>query len=328
VTTTAPALVGPPPPLDRECEAVLASLPPFPALTLESIPAMRAGAAEYTPRPANDQLTRGGAYTVEEFAVPGPVGAPDVALLICRPAAAAAVPALYYAHGGGMIVGTDRDSMVEILDLAEQVGAAVVSVEYRLAPETPHPGPVEDCYAGLLWTVENAGKLGIDDDRIVLVGGSAGGGLAAALALLARDRGGPALAGQLLMCPMLDDRNDTPSAHQMAQLRTWNRSDNEVGWTALLGDARGGPDVSPYASPARATDLSGLPPAFIDVGSADTFRSEDVDYAERIWQAGGVAELHVWPGGFHAFDGMVPGARISRAAVAARKDWLGRLMSR
>ena len=302
MTPTAPALVGPPPPLDRECAAVLAGLPPFPPLTLESIPAMRAGAAEYTPRPTNEQLARGGAYLVEEFAVPGPVGAPDVALLVCRPAAAAAAaaapaPALYYTHGGGMIAGTNRDSIVEILDLAEQVGAAVVSVEYRLAPETPHPGPVEDCYAGVLWTAENAGELGIDGDRIVLIGGSAGGGIAAALALMARDRGGPALAGQLLMCPMLDD-------------------------------ARGGPDVPPYASPARATDLSGLPPAFIDVGSADTFRSEDVDYAERIWQAGGVAELHVWPGGFHAFDGMVPTARISQAAVAARKDWLGRLMSR
>jgi acetyl esterase/lipase len=114
----------------------------------------------------------------------------------------------------------------------------------------------------------------------------------------------------------------------MAQLRTWNRSDNEVGWTALLGDARGGPDVSPYAAPARAEDLSGLPPTFVDVGSTDTFRSEDVDYAERIWRAGGEAELHVWPGGFHGFDGMVPTAGISRAAVAARKDWLGRLMSR
>ena len=128
MTRTAPTVVGPPPPLDRECEAVLASLPPFPPLTFESIPAMRAGAAEYTPRPTNDQLARGGAYLVEEFAVPGPVGAPDVALLVCRPAAAAAAapaPALYYTHGGGMIAGTNRDSIVEILDLAEQVGAAV-----------------------------------------------------------------------------------------------------------------------------------------------------------------------------------------------------------
>jgi acetyl esterase/lipase len=187
---------------------------------------------------------------------------------------------------------------------------------------------LEDCYAGLLWTVENSSELSIDEERIVLVGGSAGGGIAAAVALVARDRGGPTLAGQLLMCPMLDDRNDSPSVLQMAGLPMWNRQANEVGWTALLGDARGGPDVPPYAAPARATDLSGLPPTFIDVGSADSFRSEDVDYANRIWLAGGRAELHVWPGGFHGFDGMVPTAAISRSAVAARADWLRRLLAR
>jgi acetyl esterase/lipase len=125
---------------------------------------------------------------------------------------------------------------------------------------------------------------------------------------------------------MLDDRNDTPSAHQMAGLPMWNRQANEVGWTALLGDARGGPDVSPYAAPARAEDLSGLPPTFVDVGSTDTFRSEDVDYAERIWRAGGEAELHVWPGGFHGFGGIAPEARISRAAAVARQNWLARLV--
>jgi acetyl esterase/lipase len=322
VTVTGVA-VGPPPPYDPECGAVLASLPPFPPLTVEAIPFLRA--AEFIPRPTNEDLARGGAFTVEERTVPGPVGAPDVDLIICRPTAAAGpVPALYGIHGGGMISGTNRDSLAGILDLAEGVGAAVVSVEYRLAPETPHPGPIEDCYAGLLWTVENAHALGIDEEHIVLVGGSAGGGLAAALALLSRDRGGPALAGQLLMCPMLDDRNDSLSVHQMADLPMWNRQANHIGWTALLGDGRGGPDVSPYAAPARATDLSGLPPTFIDVGSADSFRSEDVAYAERIWQAGGVAELHVWPGGYHGFDGIVPTAGISKSAVAARADWLQR----
>jgi len=326
--TTSSTEVGPPPPYDAECGAVLATLPPFPPLTLAAIPAMRAGAAEYMPRPTNEELARGGAYTVEERTVPGPPGAPDVSLIICRPVGTtAAVPALYCIHGGGMIGGTARDALGDELDLAEHVGAALVSVEYRLAPETPHPGPVEDCYAGLAWTAQHAAELGIDADRIVLVGGSAGGGLAAALALLARDRGGPALAGQLLMCPMLDDRNDSPSVHQMANGRMWNRSANEVGWTALLGDARGGPDVSPYAAPARAENLAGLPPAFIDVGSADSFRSEDVDYAERIWQAGGVAELHVWPGGYHGFDGIAPAAGISKAAVAARVEWLRRLLT-
>jgi acetyl esterase/lipase len=329
MTTTSDTHIGPPPPYDAECGAVLAQLPPFPPLTLEFIPALRAGAEEFMPRPTDEDLARGGAYIVEHHSVPGPDGAPDVALIVCRPTAASApVPALYYTHGGGMIGGTARDALGELLDLAAPLGAAVVSVEYRLAPETPHPGPGEDCYAGLVWTAAHAGDLGLDLGRLVLIGGSAGGGLAAALALLARDRGGPALAGQLLMCPMLDDRNDSPSVHQMADLPMWNRQANEVGWTALLGAARGSDDVSPYAAPARATDLSGLPPAFIDVGSADTFRDEDVDYATRIWQAGGVAELHVWPGGYHGFDGIAPHAAVSKAAVAARANWLARLLAR
>jgi acetyl esterase/lipase len=175
--------------------------------------------------------------------------------------------------------------------------------------------------------VAHAAELGVDPARVIVGGASAGGGLAAAVALLARDRGAPALLGQLLLCPMLDDRNETPSSWQMAGQGIWDRAANEVGWTALLGDARGGPDVSPYAAPARATDLSGLPPAFIDVGSAETFRDEDVAYASRIWQAGGSAELHVWPGGFHGFAGAVPQAAVSRAAVAAQRDWLGRLLA-
>ena len=254
---TTPVTVGPPPPYDAECGAVLAGMPAFPPLTAEAIPVLRN--AGFIPQPTNAELARGGAFTVEECTVPGPAGSPDVALIVCRPSAAtAAVPALYSVHAGGMIAGAARDALDRLLDLAEVVGAAVVSVEYRLAPETPHPGPVEDCYAGLRWTAAQP-----DVNQVVLVGGSAGGGIAAALALLARDRGGPAIAGPLLMCPMLDDRNDSPSVHQMAELPMWNRQANEVGWTALLGDARGGADVSPYAAPARATDLSGLPPAFV-----------------------------------------------------------------
>jgi acetyl esterase/lipase len=327
VNTVVTRFVGPPPPYDRECAAALAALPESPLLSAETIPQVRASARESTPRPTNTELARGGAYTVEERAVPGPACAPDVRLLVCRPVfATAPTPALFYTHGGGMILGTARDALGEVLDLAESVSAAVVSVDYRLAPETPHPGPVEDCYAGLNWAADHADELAVDPRRIVLIGGSAGGGIAAALALMARDLGGPAVAGQLLMCPMLDDRNDSPSAYQMAELPMWNRTANEVGWTALLGAARGGPDVAPYAAPARADDLGRLPPAFLDVGSVDTFRDEDLTYASRIWQAGGVAELHVWPGGYHGFDGLAPDAALSRAAVAARANWLSRLL--
>jgi acetyl esterase/lipase len=326
--TTALPPTGPPPPFDPELAAALAvvaeNLPA--ALTLDMIPAMRQGAI--LARPSDDDLRRGGAFEVTERLVPRPPGAPDVSLLICRPTGASApTPAVYHIHGGGMIMGDNRLGVTEMLDWAQELGLAVVSVEYRLAPEHPHPAPVEDCYAGLVWTASHADELGVDPDRILVVGASAGGGLAAAVALLARDRGGPVLFGQMLIYPMLDDRNDTPSAVQMAGLGIWDRTANETGWTALLGDERGGPNVSPYAAPARATDLSGLPSAFIDVGSAETFRDEDVAYASHIWQAGGKAELHVWPGAFHGFDGLSPQAAISQHARAARQNWLHRLFA-
>ena len=323
------ALVGPPPPFDPELAAVLAALGDqmSPSLTAEMIPAVR-DARRATSVVTDDELRRGGAFEFEERTVPGPAGEPDIALLICRPSGATgALAAVYHTHGGGMILGDNRTGVPALLDWAEELNLVVVSVEYRLAPENPHPAPVEDCYAGLLWTAEHAAELGIDPDRIVVGGGSAGGGLAAALALLARDRGGPALIGQLLICPMLDDRNDSPSSLQMAGRGVWDRTANDTGWTALLGAARGGPDVSPYAAPARADDLSGLPPAFVDVGSAETFRDEDVSYATRLWQAGGQAELHVWPGGFHGFDGFAPQAVLSQEAQAVRLRWLRRLLA-
>ena len=321
------ALVGPPPPFDPELAPAVAGLGTQ-EFTLEMIPAIRRAPA-ISPVPTVEDYRRGGAFEVTERLVPGPAGAPDVSLLICRPTGVTGpVPCLYFIHGGGMMLGNNRSGGTpRALEHAEALGAALVSVEYRLAPETPHPGPVDDCYSGLIWTVKHADELGIDPERLIVGGASAGGGLAAAVALLARDRGGPAMRGQLLLCPMLDDRNDTPSSYQMTGLGIWDRGANEVGWTALLGDARGGPDVSPYAAPARATDLSGLPPAFIDAGSAETFRDEDVAYASRIWQAGGDAELHVWPGGFHGFTGMVPDAAISKAAMAAQLTWLRRLLA-
>jgi acetyl esterase/lipase len=329
MTTTSEAVpVGPPPPLDWELAAGLALLPDLGAgaLSLDMIAPRRQAMAAML-AVSDEELQRGGAYEISTRLVPGPSGSPDVELLILRPAAATTpVAAIYHIHGGGMIMGNNRSGITGMLNLAAPHQMAIVSVEYRLAPETKHPGPVEDCYAGLAWTAEHAEELGIDPARIIVAGASAGGGLTAAVALLARDRGGPALAGQLLLCPMLDDRNDTPSAWQ-ANAGPWTRSTNELGWTALLGDARGGPDVPPYAAPARAADLSGLPPAFIDVGSAETFRDEAVAYASLIWRCGGAAELHVWPGGFHAFAGFVPAAAVSQDSVAAPAKWLRRLLA-
>jgi acetyl esterase/lipase len=319
--------VPPPPPFDPELAAALEliaeEIPP--GFTAELIPALREGTHHM--RPSDDELRRDGAFQVEERSVPGPAGAPDVSLLICRPTGASALlPAVYYTHGGGMMLGDNRMGVTEALDWAEELGLVVVSVEYRLAPEHPHPAPVEDSYAGLVWTAANAEELGIDPDRLLVAGASAGGGLAAALALLARDRGGPELIGQLLMCPMLDDRNDSLSGRQMAGLGVWDRTANATGWGALLGEGAGGPDVSPYAAPARAADLSGLPPAFIDVGSAETFRDEDIAYADRLWQAGGRAELHVWPGGFHGFEMFAPQVPLAQESRAGRLRWLRRLL--
>jgi len=238
------------------------------------------------------------------------------------------VPVVYHLHGGGLVTGSAYDDLPWLLELASQTGMAVAAIEYRLAPEWPFPAAVEDSYAGLLWIAENGAEHGIDPARIVISGVSAGGGLAAAAALLARDRGGPHLAGQMLIYPMLDDRNNTASAAQMAGVGSWDQTANATGWRAYLGDRAGGPDVPGHAAPARVEDLRGLPPAFLDVGSAETFRDEDVAYAERLWRCGGDAELHVWPGGCHAFDLLAPEARVSRDARAARVRWLTRVLAR
>lgn len=322
---------GDAPPFDPELGAALATLgsevrEPF---TPENLAARQERDAAARPRPTVRDLRADGRFEVDELLVPGASGEPDVTLVSARPARVTGpLPLLYYMHGGGMITGNAWSVLPRLLrEWALPLELAVVSVEYRLAPRAQYPGPVEDCYAGLVWVAAHAAALGIDADRVVVGGKSAGGGLAAALALLTRDRGGPAPIGQLLLCPMLDDRNDTFSSHQMAGVDTWDRTSNTTAWQALLGDRYGAVDLPPYAAPARATDLSGLPPAYIEVGSAETFRDEDVAYANAIWQAGGQAELHVWPGAFHGFDTFAPGAALSQDARNARSRWLRRVLT-
>ncbi|MFF9075700.1 alpha/beta hydrolase fold domain-containing protein [Streptomyces sp. NPDC014872] len=229
----------------------------------------------------------------------------------------------------GPLVSSVGAVMETILrEWAEPLELVVVSVDYRLAPEFPYPASIEDCYAGLMWLSRHATALGGDPQRIVIAGGSAGGGLVAALALMARDRQAPPVIGQLMICPMLDDRNDSLSGHQMAGRGVWDRHANDLGWSSLLGEARGSSRLSMYAAAARATDLSRLPPAYVDVGAAETFRDENVLYATRIWQAGGDAELHVWAGGFHGFDQLAPHTDIARDARHTRFRWLCRLLNR
>jgi len=252
----------------------------------------------------------------------------DVTLTIVRRAGEApvGVPGIYQIHGGGMMLGTRFFGIEDLIANAITYGTVGVAVEYRLAPEHPHPTPAEDCYAGLVWMAEHAEELGIDPARILVAGASAGAGLTAAVSLMARDRGGPAIAGQLVSAPMIDDRNNTTSSYQYDGIGAWDRNNNDTGWTALLGDAAGGPDVSAYAAPARATDLGGLPPAYIDAGAAEVFRDEAVEYATRIWAAGGQAELHVWAGAFHGFAGAAPQARVSKASADALNSWLRRTL--
>lgn len=316
-------LVAPPfdPELNAALELVTEVIPS--TLTPDMIPLMRQMPVD----PALDELVTSVGAVHEERTIPGYEGEEIVVSIYRRPEQTTAGPGIYHIHGGGMIIGNRFLGVQEFLPYIASHGAVVVSVEYRLAPEYPDPVPVEDSYAGLVWTANNAEELGIDPTRLVVAGASAGGGLSAGVTLLARDRKGPALRASLLIYPMLDDRNETVSSHQIQGIGVWDRTSNFTGWNALLGDKRGTDEVSIYAAPARAEDLSGLPPTFLDVGSAEVFRDENVAYASRIWAAGGVAELHVWPGGFHGFDGFAPHAQMSIAMVETRHRWLKRMIS-
>ena len=308
-----------PPPYDTELMAALELTPLGPSRTLGMLDELREGL------PVVEEVLPP-SVSHRELEIPGYQGHRMLISVFAPEGVTAASPGILYVHGGGMVSGNRLSGIDQLLTWIVRFGLVVVSVDYRFAPENPDPVPVEDCYAALVWTAENAEALGIDPDRLIVAGMSAGGGLAAGAALLARDRRGPSLLGQLLMCPMLDDRNDSISARQFEGSGGWDRGSNDMGWTALLGSRRGTDDVSIYAAPARAADLSGLPPTFIDVGSAEVFRDEDVAWATGIWAAGGVAELHVWPGGFHSFEIFAAHAAVSVDAMAARDRWVARLL--
>jgi acetyl esterase/lipase len=309
------------PDLDPELGALLAAMPEMPPLAADTLAAIR----PYATVPAETALA-GRDVDRRDVVVTAHDGA-AIGLTILNPSGIdrdVAAPCIYWIHGGGMVMG-DRFSQIDIpLDWLDQLGAVVVTVDYRLAPEVTGPTPVEDCYAGLAWVAANADALGIDPARLVVAGTSAGGGLAAGVTLLARDRSGPAIAAQVLVCPMLDHRNTTVSSHQYSGPGIWSREANAFGWSALLGETGG--EVSCYVSPALADDLSGLPATFIDVGSAEVFRDEVVTQAARIWEAGGQAELHVWSGGCHGFDTLFPEIRLSAAARRTRTEWLERAL--
>jgi acetyl esterase/lipase len=267
-----------------------------------------------------------GVTSKDEF-VPGAQGDPAVRVRVYRPTdQPGKLPALYWIHGGGYVMGDIEQDDRLMKQMVKRIGCVTVSVDYRLAPEHPFPAPVEDCYAGLKWLFSHAGELGVEPSRIAIGGASGGGGLAAGLALLTRDRGELQVAFQLLIYPMIDDRNVTPASHAITDPRMWNRQSNHLGWKAYLGRDGGGADVSPYAAAARATDLTNLPPAYIPVGALDLFVDENIEYAQRLIQAGVPTELHVYPGAFHGFDIFAPSATVSKQFKAERDSALKRAL--
>lgn len=275
------------------------SLPPknFSLQRLEEI--RRAGSeAEWhcQEQPSSDVLTR-------QLCVSGPEDGPEVPVWIYEPIASAAASraALLHIHGGGYFCGDARSEVAWSQFLAAELGCVVVAPDYRLAPEHTHPLPLYDCYAALSWLKTHAAELRVDKSRIGVYGGSAGGGLAAALALLARDRGEIQLCFQCLLYPMLDDRTSTEAdPNPYAGEYAWTRADNAFGWKCLLGHEPGGPSQPAYAAAGRASDLGKLPPTFIWVGALDLFVDESMDYAGRLIRAGVSTELHVYPGVTHA----------------------------
>lgn len=307
------------PAIDPELRDLLTQMPLNSQLTPELLAQLR----QY---PAPPVETFYGQRPVErrELTIPSPDGA-QIPLSIFTPADAdPSAPCIYWLHGGGMVMG-DRFSQIDIpLEWLEQFGAVVVSVDYRLAPEVSGTTLVDDCYRGLLWTAEHADELGIDAARIIVAGASAGGGLAAGITLMARDLGTVEIAAQILICPMLDHRGITTSSHQYSgDPGIWTREMNEFAWRSVVRDET---EVPSYVSPALADDLSGLPVTYIDAGTAEVFRDEDVTYATRIWAAGGQAELHLWSGGFHGFDAVFPQAHLSTRARHTRTTWLARTL--
>lgn len=252
--------------------------------------------------------------TTEERKVPGLEGDPEVAVRIYRPAGAeGTLPGIFFIHGGGMVIGNldVEEGLAQLF--AQEVGAVVVSTDYRKAPEHPHPAQSSDTLAALRWMGEHADELGYDPERLAVYGGSAGGNLALATALRARDEGGPKLAYVMAIYPMLDETNTTASSQAITDVGIWDRAANIEAWDWFLG----GNEADGIASPLKA-DLAGLPPTFIDVGDVDLFRDEDLVFVQRLLEAGVVTEFHLYPGSFHGSETFAPEAALSQRIMATR----------
>lgn len=289
-----------------------AALPRVPMLDLHDIPKARRERAELAAANKREwTIPPTVAVADNMIEVPGP-DARELRLRLYRPATGTpTTTGLVWIHGGGHVMSEPESDDQLLCRLVEAAGCTAVSVDWRHAPEHPYPAAIEDCYAGLLWTAEHAAELDLDANRLIIGGASSGGGLAAGLALLARDTGQVQPHGQLLLYPMLDDRSITFSSRATTHPRVWNAESNRLAWIAYLGSASGG-IVATYAAPARATDLAGLPMTWIASAALDLFVDENIDYAQRLMQAGVQTELHIYPAAMHGFDVFAPDAVVSK----------------
>lgn len=262
------------------------------------------------------------AVGVEDRVIPGPAG--EQRIRIFRPSNhTGALPGLVFIHGGGMIMGSIEGEAATAQMLCSETGAVVVSVDYRKAPEHPYPAGPDDCYSASQWVLDNAQALGVDPENIGIIGGSAGGGLALAVCLMARDRGAKTFKYMMPIYPMIDDRNETGSTHEVTEVGIWDREGNRQAWDWYLG----GREADAYAAPARASDLTGLPPAFIDVGEMDLFRDEDTVFAQRLLGSGVPCEFRIYPGAYHASEVFAPEAALSKRIWEGRIDALRRFIA-
>jgi acetyl esterase/lipase len=288
------------------------------ALSEESLPTFRQGSSAVPVQPL-------ATVPNEKRVITGPPGAPDVTIYVINAKPGAKRPGILHTHGGGYVLGSAATAVRSLQETAAELDCAIVSVEYRLAPETRYSGSIEDNYAGLRWLHAHAEELGVDPARVAVMGESAGGGHAALLALAARDRGEVPLGFQCLVYPMLDDRTgSTREVPDPIGTLLWTAASNRFGWRSFLGQEPGGPSVPAAAVPARVADVSGLPPAWIGVGSIDLFVDEDIEYARRLITAGVATELLVVPGAFHGFDAFAANTSVAKRFNAAKLDALRR----
>lgn len=301
---------------DPEIRAAMEAVPPFGTVSADNLAKLRSvRLAQNAQLPLSDEVER------TDITVPGAPGGPEIRLRVHRrKGLSGPQPCLYWIHGGGYVLGAPEQDDQRFDRWCQRFDVVGVAVQYRLAPEHPYPAPIEDCYAGLKWVKSHGAELDIDTSRVGIGGPSGGGGLAAALGLVVRDRAEFAIDYQLLIYPMIDDTRTSVTANW--DVPVWNPASNRFGWSSYLGPLFGTDDIPYHAAPSRATDLSGLPPTYIMVGTLDGFCDEDIAYAQRLNQCGVPTELHVYPGAPHGFEGFAPRAAVSRQARNDINNWL------